>query len=211
MGVIQELSHILFPTRCFGCSAIGISICSQCRKEWHPHYYQTHVYGLKVHSAVLYSKTASKIILTAKENGIKGADNLIIDAITHVIKQSNFDKHNLRLVPIPSSLSNSRRRGRNFVEEICKEVSRKCHIPFSPLLTIVKRVEDQSGLSAKARALNMKGAFGIKPGMHPLGDLLLIDDIVTTGATVTEASRALHAGGFNLLGSVTACVTQPLR
>jgi ComF family protein len=211
MGVIQELSHILFPTRCFGCSAIGISICSQCRKEWHPHYYQTHVSGLKVHSAILYSKTASKIILTAKENGIKGADNLIIDAITHVIKQGNFDKHNVRLVPIPSSSRNSRRRGRNFLEDICKKVSQQTHIPFTSLLTIVKRVEDQSGLSAKDRALNMKGAFGIKPGMHPLGDLLLIDDIVTTGATVTEASRALHAGGFNLLGSVTACVTQPLR
>ena len=211
MKSIQELSQIIFPTRCFGCNSIGISICSQCRSEWHPHYYQTHVGGINVHSAVLYSPTSSKIILSAKENGIKGADALIISAIIHVLNQGNFSWHNIRLVPVPSSTNNRRRRGRDFIQSICKEVSQQTQIPLSSILTIVKKVEDQSGLTAKDRVSNMNGAFGVKSHSHPVGDLLLIDDVVTTGATVTEAVRSLRAGGFHVIGSVTACVTQPLR
>jgi len=149
--------------------------------------------------------------MAAKENGLSGAYQLIIDAIVHVLSRANFDRHNVRLVPIPSSATNCRRRGRNFVYEICKEISQQTQIPLSPALTIVRKVRDQSGLTAKARSRNMEGAFGVKAGIYPRGDLILIDDVVTTGATVTEASRALRYRGFTLLGSVTACVAQPLR
>ena len=211
MKKLEELTQLLFPTRCYGCHAIGLSICSTCRREWHPHYYLTHIQNLKVHSAILYSSTASKIILAAKESGLKGADKLIIDAIVHVLNRGDFDSHNVRLVPIPSSQSNSRRRGRNFISDLCHEISRQTNIPVTPALELARKVKDQSGLSAKARATNMKGAFAISAGVYPRGDLILIDDVVTTGATVAEAARALNSHGFHLLGSVTACVAQPLR
>jgi len=190
--VITELSQLLFPTRCYGCNAIGISICSNCRREWHPHYYLTHIGGLRVNSAVLYSPTASKIILAAKEHGLKGADELIIDAIVHVLSRANFDKYNVRLVPIPSSAINRRRRGRSFIPDICDEISVRTSIPIIPALTILRKVKDQSTLSAAARAKNMHGAFGIAENIYPRGDLILIDDVVTTGATVCEAARALN-------------------
>ena len=206
MQVFSELSQLLFPTRCYGCNAIGISICSNCRREWHPHYYLTHIGGLRVNSAVLYSPTASKIILAAKEHGLKGADELIIDAIVHVLSRTNFDKYNVRLVPIPSSAINRRRRGRSFIPDICNEISVRTSIPIIPALTILKKVKDQSTLSAAARAKNMHGAFGIAENIYPRGDLILIDDVVTTGATVSEAARALNSHGFAVLGSVTACV-----
>ena len=211
MPAISELSQLLFPTRCFGCNVIGITICSNCRKEWHPHHYITHFQGLKVASGVLYSPTASRIILAAKENGLKGADELIIDAIVHVLNRANFDGYNVRLVPIPSSAINRRRRGRSFIADICNEISVRSAIPVIPALTIVRKVKDQSALTAKARASNMKGAFGLANNIYPRGDLILIDDVVTTGATVSEAARALNSHGFAVLGSVTACVAQPLR
>jgi predicted amidophosphoribosyltransferase len=166
---------------------------------------------LRVNSAVLYSPTASKIILAAKERGLKGADELIIDAIVHVLSRANFDKHNVRLVPIPSSATNRRRRGRSFIPDICDEISARTSIPVIPALKILRRVKDQSTLSAPARTKNMHGAFGIAQKIYPRGDLILIDDVVTTGATVCEAARALNSHGFAVLGSVTACVAQPLR
>jgi predicted amidophosphoribosyltransferase len=211
MSVIGELSQLLFPTRCYGCNAIGLSICSSCRREWHPHFYTTHVQGIKVHSAVIYSPTASRIIMAAKERGLKGADELIVDAIVHVLDKANFDAFNLRLVPIPSSAPNRRRRGRSFIPEICKQVSAITSIPVIPALTINRAVKDQSSLSAKARLTNMRGAFSISTNTHPRGDLILIDDVVTTGATVSEAARALNSQGFHVLASVTACLAQPLR
>ena len=211
MSVIGELSQLLFPTRCYGCNAIGLSICSSCRREWHPHFYTTHVQGIKVHSAVIYSPTASRIIMAAKERGLKGADELIVDAIVHVLDKANFDTFNVRLVPIPSSAPNRRRRGRSFIPEICKQVSAITSIPVIPALTINRAVKDQSSLSAKARLTNMRGAFSISTNTHPRGDLILIDDVVTTGATVSEAARALNSQGFHVLASVTACLAQPLR
>ena len=211
MKTLDELSQLIFPTRCYGCNSIGLTICASCRREWQPHYYLTHIQTLKVHSAILYSPTASKIILAAKESGLKGADQLIIDAIVNVLNRANFDLFNVRLVPIPSSKSNSRRRGRNFIADLCNEVSRRTDIPVLPILDFARRVKDQSGLSAHERAVNMKGAFTIAAGVYPRGDLILVDDVVTTGATVAEAARALNSHGFHPLGSVTACVAQPLR
>ena len=211
MHFVKELSQLIFPTRCFGCNAVGLSICSTCRREWHPHYYQTHISDLNIHSAILYSTTASRIILAAKENGLKGADDLIIDAIMHVLGKADFSHHNVQLVPIPSSPSARRRRGRSFIVDIAKDVSVQTGYPMANSLEIVRKVRDQSGLHARQRSLNMAGAFAITPGVYPRGDVILIDDVVTTGATLREASRALTARGFHVLASVTACVAQPLR
>ena len=204
-------SQLLFPTRCFGCNTLGLSICSSCRQEWHPHYYLTHVSGMNIHSAIVYSSTASKIILSAKENGLRAADELISNAIIHVLKRADFSHRSIRLIPIPSSLSARRRRGRSFIVDIAKEVSLATGYPSVDALELVRKVQDQTGLHARARAINMNGAFAIKSGAYPRGDLILIDDVVTTGATLSEAARALSARGFHVLGSVTACVAQPLR
>ena len=149
--------------------------------------------------------------MSAKENGLKGADQLIVNAIVHVLDKANFDAFNICLVPIPSSIKNRRRRGRSFISEICKQVSSITSIPNIPALTINRKVKDQSTLSAKARLTNMRGAFSVTSNTYPRGDLILIDDVVTTGATVSEAARALNSRGFHVLASVTACLAQPLR
>jgi predicted amidophosphoribosyltransferase len=107
--------------------------------------------------------------LAAKERGLKGADELIIEAIVHVLSRANFDKYNVRLVPIPSSVVNKRRRGRSFIPDICNEISVRTSIPVIPALTIIRKVKDQSTLSAKARANNMRGAFGIAENIYLQG------------------------------------------
>lgn len=211
MQHIEELSQLLFPSRCFGCGEIGVSICTTCRHGWQPNHYLTNIRDLPVHSAVTYSPTASKILLAAKESGLKTADELIISALVHVLNHCNFQNLNIRLVPIPSSPSAQRRRGRSFIVEIAQKVALRSNLPASDSLELIRKVQDQSGLGAMARSLNMHGAFAMKSGAYPRGDLVLIDDVVTTGATLTEAARALASRGHNVLASVTACVAQPLR
>lgn len=211
MALFEEVSQLVFPTRCFGCGVIGLSICSGCRREWHPHYYLTHISNLRVHSAVIYSQTASRILLAAKERGLKAADTLIVDSIMHVLSQADFDKQNIRLVPIPSSPAAYRRRGRSFIREITIDIAKRTGLPQSDCLELQRKVRDQSELNATARSENIQGAFRLKKGAFPRGDLILIDDVVTTGATMREAARALTSQGFHVLASVTACVAQPLR
>lgn len=214
MKMLDDLAQLIFPTRCYGCNRLGISICTDCRREWIPHYYKTHIDSMNVHSALLYTPTASKIIMAAKENSLKGADQLLTSAIIHVLQKAKLDSHYYQLVPIPSSKTSQRRRGRSFIVDLCKEISTHTGLSVNECLTLSRRVSDQSGLSRIERLSNMKGAFVLKANAIVRGDLILIDDVVTTGATLREAARALNSQGFHAIGSVsavTACVAQPLR
>lgn len=214
MKMLDDLAQIIFPTRCYGCNRLGISICTDCRREWIPHYYKTHIDSMNVHSALLYTPTASKIIIAAKENSIKGADQLLTSAIIHVLQKAKLDSHYYQLVPIPSSKTSQRRRGRSFIVDLCKEISTRTGLSVNDSLTLSRKVSDQSGLSRIERLSNMKDAFALKADAIVRGDLILIDDVVTTGATLREAARALNSQGFHAIGSVsavTACVAQPLR
>jgi predicted amidophosphoribosyltransferase len=214
MAMISELSQLIFPTRCYGCNSLGISICSLCRREWIPHYYRTHIDSLNVHSALIYTPTASKIIVAAKENGLQGADDLLITAVIHVLAKAHFDKSYCRLVPVPSSNYSRRRRGRSFIVDLTKIVSQQTGIAVNDCLQVARKVKDQSGLTKVQRSTNMQGAFSLKSGAVLRGDLILIDDVVTTGATLREAARALNSQSFHAFGTVsavTACVAQPLR
>jgi predicted amidophosphoribosyltransferase len=214
MEIFSELSQLIFPTRCYGCNALGVSICTTCRREWIPHYYKTKASQLSVHSALIYTPTASKIILAAKENGLQGADDLLIAAVIHVLDKARLDKGYFTLVPIPSSKQSQRGRGRSFIVELTQMISKITGIAVNDCLQVSRRVSDQSGLTRAQRISNMHGAFSLKPGSILRGDAIVIDDVVTTGATLQEASRALNSQGFRGFGSVcavTACVAQPLR
>ncbi len=212
MHAVTELSQLLFPSRCFGCRKLGPTICSACRSSWHPHYYRSKFDGLTVHSALLYTPTASKIVLAAKESGLKGADELIINALVHALEKSKLDLALSRLVPVPSSKSSQRRRGRSFVVDIVEQLSLRTGVQMLDCLELSRRVVDQSGLNRKERAHNLAGAFRTTTAVR--GELILVDDVVTTGATLREALRAVNSQGFHAIGSVsavTACVAQPLR
>ena len=214
MKMFDDLAQLIFPTRCYGCNRLGISICTDCRREWIPHYYKTHIDSMNVHSALLYTPTASKIIMAAKENSLKGADQLLTSAIIHVLQKAKLNSHYYQLVPIPSCKTSQRRRGRSFIVDLCKEISSQTGFSMNDCLDLSRRVSDQSGLSRIERLSNMKGAFVLKSDAIVRGDLILIDDVVTTGATLREAARALNSQGFHAIGSVsavTACVAQPLR
>ena len=191
-----------------------MSICTTCRREWIPHYYKTQANLLNVHSAIMYTPIASKIILAAKENGLQGADDLLIAAIEHVLDKVSLDRGYFTLVPVPSSKQSQRRRGRSFILDLTKTISKRTGIPVNDCLELSRRVSDQSGLTRVQRSSNMQGAFSLKTGAILRGDAIVIDDVVTTGATLREAARALNSQGFHAFGSVcavTACVAQPLR
>jgi predicted amidophosphoribosyltransferase len=212
VSAFSDLTQLICPSRCFGCQRLGPSICSGCRSSWHPHYYKSNLGKFKVHSALIYTPIASKIILAAKESGQKGADELIIQSIIHVLNKNKVDTNLARLVPIPSGKASQRRRGRSFMVDLVSQISERTGIPMLDCLQLSRRVLDQSRLDRDQRAKNLDGAFSLS--CHARGELILIDDVVTTGATLREGFRAVNSQGFQAIGSVsavTACVAQPLR
>jgi predicted amidophosphoribosyltransferase len=211
----NSLAEILFPLRCFGCRALGPNICSQCRILWSPHLYRTTIDSMHIYSSVLYSPVAKRIILAAKENGIKAADELIIHALSHSLHLLLRDFEMGILVPAPSRKSSNRKRGRDFLSEITHAIARNETLNCLDLLVHSRKIKDQTELNAHERSENIYQALAINRNKLPeLGvdtDVILVDDLLTTGATLLEARRALEVRGIRVVAAITACLSPPLR
>ena len=216
MEIFRELSELIFPDRCISCGALGISICSQCRTGWNLHSYLSYVGKnpqglLTVTSSIIYSPVAQKVILAAKESHIKRADDLVSEAIAHSVRKVLHSHRVDAFIPIPSRNSAVRLRGREFVEEMVQQSSHEFRIPSKPILLHRKRVRDQSSLDQNDRWNNLEGAFVVEEKEFLGKRVLLIDDLVTTGATLSEAHRALKYAGIEVVGAVTAAVARTTK
>ena len=170
---------------------------------------------MPVYSAVLYSPVAKRIILSAKENGVKAADDLIIHALSHSLRLLLRDFEVGVLVPAPSRKSSNRKRGRDFLSEITHSIARSESLDCMDLLIHTRRIKDQSELNANDRSENIYQALAIdRNKLTALGvdtDVILVDDLLTTGATLLEARRALEVRGIRVIAAITACLSPPLR
>jgi predicted amidophosphoribosyltransferase len=212
MNSIASLRELIFPVRCLGCDQLGISICSQCRKFWHPRVVKTWSHSQErfpIYSSIPYSPIAGKVLLSAKESSLELADNLLASALQHSLHGALSQNHIDFLVPIPSRKSVARKRGRQFISVLSKRIGESVNLPTEEILTHTRRVRDQSILDAKDRATNLDKALISLRFLS--GKAVLIDDLVTTGATLHEAARALRSKGITVAAAVTACVAEPLR
>ncbi len=125
----------------------------------------------------------------------------------------------LLLVPVPSTRAAIRRRG--FDAGLALARSAAVRLPgrpirVVPLLEPARRVADQSGLGGADRWRNLHGAYrlrrraGRKPQAGPGGVIavVVVDDLVTTGASLCEARRTLRAAGVPVLGAATVAATR---
>lgn len=118
------------------------------------------------------------------------------------------------VVPVPSSRAATRRRGDAPVAELTRTVIRlegTGRLVLVPALHPVRRLADQSGLGHRERAANLAGAYAVRSRRVPAltaAPVLLVDDVVTTGATLAEAARAVRAAGGHVVGAATVAATQ---
>lgn len=103
------------------------------------------------------------------------------------------------LIPVPLHPRRLKERGFNQSQLLGRVLSKKLSIPCNPFI-LIRAVDTppQVGLSEKKRRENVRGAFGISPGRQSLIEgkaLLLVDDVMTTGATVEECARTLKNSG----------------
>ncbi len=115
----------------------------------------------------------------------------------YVLDADAYENRPFILVPIPLAKERKRERGYNQVEEIVKAALVHLTLPpssFSPLLQRTRNTPTQTKLTRANRFSNMEGAF-IATKELTQSSYILIDDVMTTGATLQDGARALRAGG----------------
>lgn len=152
---------------------------------------------------------AGKILFAAKEQGIISADHLLIQAMAHSLTYFLRECGGDFFIPVPSRRAMTRKRGRQFVGFLAEELSALTGLKVAHNLIHVKKVKDQSSLDAIHRELNINHSLHSKS--YVSGRAIILDDLVTTGATIRESVRALRASGIAVAGAVTACFAEPLR
>ncbi len=121
------------------------------------------------------------------------------------------------LVPVPSASAAVRARGFDATGALARRASRRLSRtrPVRPAALLAQRagLADQSGLDADQRAANLRGGLRLRRGPAVLGErpdgpaVVVVDDLVTTGASLTEATARLVEAGYEVLGAATVAAT----
>jgi predicted amidophosphoribosyltransferase len=213
----QELAGLVLPSGCGGCGLPRVrgELCARCSRALagavprrvRPSPVPS---GLpRVYGALPYADEARAVLLAHKERGaLRLAGPLgellaaaVREACVHARKSAGKGEGEgpLTLVPVPSARRAVAGRGHDPVRRIAMAAARELRregLPARVLAVLRQRrtVADQAGLSARRRSANLSGALELVPGSGRLlagGETLLVDDVMTTGASLAEAARAV--------------------
>jgi predicted amidophosphoribosyltransferase len=197
---------LLLPLECGGCGAPSTRWCAACARELSlrpddPRLITPRVDPqVPVFSLGRYAGARRAAIVAAKE---RNRSDLLVPLASAL--QSGLDRLigwgiaavPLTLVPAPTRGSAARRRGGDPVTRIAQAVSSD-GVDVVAALRMRALTRDSVGLSITARQANVVGRIKLRRPVH--GDVLLVDDIVTTGTTAAESVRVLQTAGAQVVG-----------
>ena len=223
----SALLDLVVPLGCAGCArpSVGRAVCERCAAalvgpvhEVRPRPVPS---GLPPVAAVgAYDGVLRELILAHKEQGrlalARPLGLALARGVAYRVAAGGAELPGVTLVPVPSQRRSTRRRGHDpllRMAEVAAGSLRSVGVVarVDPVLRVRRRVADQAGLGAAERRANLAGALGVRPGAAArlgLGPVVLVDDILTTGSTLTEAARALRSCEVHLLGAAVICATR---
>lgn len=150
-------------------------------------------------SAYDYEGTAGALARALKYRSIAPAAQALADGMASMLPDGEVDA----LVPVPLHKSRQRRRGYNQSDILCDALSARIGVPVLHALRRARATRTQTRLSPGDRAQNVRGAFECAASTAGMR-LLLIDDVLTTGATARACAAALKEGGVARVYLLTA-------
>lgn len=211
MNLLSSIISAIFPPKCIVCDSIlsndRSSICSACNSaiNWLTSDFFNSVL-LRPHfdrgiSLAAYDGAWANVIHGLKYNRrtdlAKPLAKMMAEKISYQYDMITFvPLHKKRLI----------KRGYNQSALLAKHVAKLSGIECAfEILKRVKEIQPQVGLEQKARLENVKGAFAYSDNVE--GDILLIDDVMTTGATMNECAKVLKIAGAKRIDVLTLART----
>jgi len=212
------LLDLLVPRRCAACGLLGAALCARCRAElprlrgpccarcgaptaW-PVKRCLECSGRRLafasaRAAVAYHGPVRPLVAAWKERGLRHLAEEAADVIVRTVERPCV----VALTFVPPDGDRSVKRGHHPAERLARELGRRWELPVASALGRTRAPRPQRGLSLAARRQNVAGAF-VAHSRAPTR-LGLVDDVYTTGATVSAAASALRAAGARHVEVVT--------
>lgn len=191
-GICQASEIIEFGARCFNCHKLSADskTCEKCRRK------------LALRSVWIstdYDKTARALILRLKIQHDRSAARDIAAMMATTYRRFNNRQRqaakNYLIVPVPTASVRVRQRSFDHTALIARLLSRELGIPTAAVVGRLGETK-QVGATKQARTAQAKGSYLIRKESIVSGrDILLIDDVITTGATVGEVAKVLRRAG----------------
>lgn len=201
------LTDLVLPADCAGCGAPEPPWCAACAADVGPARRVGLAGGPEVLAAGRYTGPLRVAVLRYKERGRR--DLAAPLATLLAVQLPSAPGCPQWLVPAPSRPAAARARGGDHVLRLCRAVARGSpgDVRVVPVLGLAGRGRDSVGLDARERAANLHGRLWVRPRLlPPVGSrVFLVDDVVTTGATLRTCRAALVAAGVAVHGALVVC------
>lgn len=202
MDFATAAADLLLGAACPGCGRPSRALCPGCAAVIAPRPAVVRADPLEVAASGEHTGVLRLVIVAWKEEG----RTALLRPLTHLLAASVVEVTRdapgpIVLVPVPTSRRSRLARGVDVVDQLARGSAgllREAGVDVSvrQALRVARRTADQSGLGARARVRNLAGAFQLRSGDRLGGrHVVVVDDIVTTGATLGEAARALTDAG----------------
>lgn len=212
MSLASKILDFLFPISCVGCHKANIYLCDKCIASIPQ---STEILPPYVISIFNYQdpiiKRAIWMLKYRNKKGIadvlaKAAYDRLLEELSDLAVFENFN--NPILIPIPLYKKRLKKRGYNQSELLAREITKRSDNAFTLATKVLYKTKDTKSQveirDKKERLKNLRGAFAVKnPETIHGRNIILIDDVTTTGATLNEAKKVLEKAGARKVIGVT--------